>query len=109
MTLDEALEIVVARTGNELYRRLVRHPNPSRRARYIEWIMGEGLAISFASGDKATPPLMPLSDSSRLTALARLCPYRSRQGCGCSGYLCGLIQREVSGQTCLDCVGKYGV
>ncbi len=50
MTLADALEIVITRTGHERYRYLcLDHPDPAVRAQYSAWVIAQ------ASGEPMTP------------------------------------------------------
>ena len=67
-------------------------------------------AYRLALGDRepeASPP-MPTAEAVATLALIRRCPYRSTEGCGCSGARCGLTQRIVSHLDCLECAKRYG-
>jgi len=60
------------------------------------------------SGCGPTPALMPLAEALQLHRLMRRCPWRSTEGCGCTGARCGLRSAIVSHRDCLDCVRTYG-
>ena len=55
-----------------------------------------------------TSALMPLAEALQLHRLMRRCPWRSTEGCGCTGARCGLRSAIVSHRDCLDCVRTYG-
>lgn len=103
MTLSEALDIVVARTGVERYRFLcLEHANPKVREEYGQLIMR--LATEPAGVQR-----MPTQESIRLIAAMKACQFRSpcKTGCG-SGY-CGLKSgRQVSHAECFTCIKTYG-
>lgn len=96
MTWQEALEIVIARTGVQRYRFLC-----SEEYR-------EHLAYRRFMVDMAGETVIPLDESLALHRLVHACPYRSTQGCGCSGARCGLSGRLVAPRECLECVRKFG-
>jgi hypothetical protein len=104
MTLLEAIDLVVARTGVERYRHLcLEHPKPTIRAEY------SGLVIRMAA--EPPPPKRSATESLALLSADRSCPYRSVEavstGCGCGR--CGLQDRtRVSHLDCLTCVRRYG-
>lgn len=56
-------------------------------------------------------PTIPLAESMRLTALTRLCPYRSAPKCGCNGAAACALKGgvDVTIQTCWDCVKAYPI
>lgn len=53
---------------------------------------------------------IPLTESLRLTAMARNCPFRSQPACGCEAAAACALKggADVSAQTCWDCVRRYG-
>ena len=84
MTIAQALELVIARSGVERYRFLcLEHPNPKVRAEYT------GLVLRLAS--QPPPPERPrAAESMALTRQVRSCPYRSIESGGCGCAYCGL-------------------
>jgi hypothetical protein len=101
MTINEALEAVVARTGVERYRYLcLEHPKPTLRAEYTS------LVLRLAAQPPSSRPT-----PTELVALARKvmeCPFRSTElsGCGCAH--CGLRSgARVSKLECVECMRNY--
>jgi hypothetical protein len=109
MTLLEAIDLVIARTGVERYRHLcLHHPSPTVRAEYSGLIFR--LAAEGATGlASATTP--SAAEFLALLSAVRSCPYRSLEavptGCGCGR--CGLRGGiRISHLDCLTCVRRYG-
>ena len=103
MTLADALDLVVARTGVERYRYLcTEHPNPRVRAEYSGLVM----RLATAPPDPTTPTA---AESLKNAAAVRRCQYRSIEssgGCGCAR--CGLRgAAKVSLLECIECVRRY--
>jgi hypothetical protein len=101
MTITDALELVIARTGVERYRYLcLEHPKPKVRSEYTELVLR-----------LAAQPPAPLPSPAELLALARKvteCPFRSKDpgGCGCAR--CGLLSgAKVSKLECVECMRNY--
>jgi hypothetical protein len=101
MTIAEALELVIARTGVLRYRYLcLEHPKPKVRAEYSELVLR-----------LAAQPPAPGPQPAELLALARKvmeCPFRSTDpgGCGCAH--CGLRGgAKVSKLECIECMRNY--
>lgn len=95
MTIEEALDIVVARTGHHRYRELVDPAHPDYDPRFIPIVIDAA---------KRAP--------ARTVELARLmtaCPFRSvPPGC-CAGGRCALRGgAEASHIDCFDCLEQYG-
>jgi len=65
-------------------------------------------ALPSPPGCGPTPALMPLAEALQLHRLMRRCPWRSTEGCGCTGARCGLRSAIVSHRDCLDCLRAYG-
>jgi hypothetical protein len=101
MTLADALDLVISRTGVERYRYLcLEHPNPTVRAEY------SALVLRLA---EEPPPTRPsAAESMQLALEARRCMFRSSEpgGCGCAR--CGLRHgTKVSILDCILCIRKY--
>ena len=102
MTLLEALDLVVARTGVERYRYLcLEHPKLTVRFEY------SGLVLRLATELTTSRP--SVAESIDLIKAVKVCPYRSLEaatGCGCSH--CGLRGgARVSRLDCLMCIKIY--
>lgn len=111
MTLDEALEIVVARTRHERYRWHCSDDNPNARGR--EAYRRSVLSLAGAPEPEPPPPpepvrphrRVPLADSIRAVRFGlRNCLYATREGCGCSGAMCHHFGRVVTLTDCLACL-----
>jgi hypothetical protein len=100
MTLAEALDIVIARTGHKRYRFLcLQHPRPQVRAQYSDLVM------RLAARPEQIRPTPPGA-----AELAQLqgCPFRSAGTDGCQCSRCGLRSgAKVSSLECLVCVRQY--
>ena len=101
MTINEALDLVIARTGVERYRYLcLEHPKPTVRAEYSAHVLR-----------LAAQPPAPKPATAEFVAFARIvreCPFRSVEpgGCGCAR--CGLRSgAKVSNLECIQCVRNY--
>jgi hypothetical protein len=102
MTLPDALDIVVARTGVERYRYLCsQHPRASTRAEYSALILRLAL-------EPNPPPRPTPTESLEVLAAVRRCCFRSAAGDGCSCSRCGLRGgAKVSTGECVACVKLY--
>jgi hypothetical protein len=102
MTVADALDIVVARTGVERYRYLcLEHPRASTRAEYSAHVLR--LASS-----PAPPPRPTAAESIADLAAVRRCEFRSagRDGCQCGR--CALRHgQKVTTAECLACAKLY--
>ena len=101
MTINEALDLVIARTGVERYRYLcLEHPKPTLRAEYSR------LVLRLAAQTPASRPC-----PTELVALARKvmeCPFRSTESSGCGCAHCGLRGgAKVSKLECIECMRNY--
>jgi hypothetical protein len=101
MTITEALDLVISRTGVERYRYLcLEHPKPKVRAEYCAHVLR-----------LAAQPPAPEPTAAELVAFARkvrVCPFRSidSNGCGCAR--CGLRGgARVSNLECIQCMRTY--
>ncbi len=101
MTLIEALDLVVARTGVERYRYLcLEHPRADVRGEY------RALVLRLA----AEPPLSgpTVAESVALAHAVRQCIFRSIESGGCGCGRCGLRGgSKVSIFECIQCVRSY--
>ena len=101
MTLAEALDVVIARTGVKRYRYLcLEHPKTSVRAEYS--------ALVLRLAEEPREPRPTAAESLALALEVRKCMFRSTEtgGCGCGR--CGLRnQAKVSTLECIECVRKY--
>jgi hypothetical protein len=101
MTLAEALDVVIARTGVKRYRYLcLEHPKPSVRAEY------SALVLRLAA--ERPEPRPTAAETLALALEVKRCMFRSKEpgGCGCGR--CGLRnQAKVSTLECIECVRKY--
>ena len=55
-----------------------------------------------------TLAVVPLAEALQLHFQMHRCPWRSTEGCGCTGARCGLRSAIVSHRDCLDCLQTYG-
>jgi hypothetical protein len=102
MTIAEALELVIARSGVKRYRYLcLEHPNPKVRAEY------SGLVLRLAS--EPPPPERPgAAESMALARQLAGCAYRSIESGGCGCAHCGLRGgAKVSIFECFHCMRTY--
>ncbi len=83
-------------------RRWQESDDPVERA-HAQWRLNQTDTLK-----EPTPALMPLAEALQLHRLMRGCPWRSTEGCGCTGARCGLRSAIVSHRDCLDCVRTYG-
>jgi hypothetical protein len=101
MTVAEALELVIQRTGVDRYRYLcLEHPNAVVREEY------SALVLRLAAEPERPGPTA--AESMALALAVRRCMFRSEEsgGCGCSH--CGLRgAAKVSTLECIQCVRSY--
>jgi hypothetical protein len=102
----EALERRVARTGNERYRLLCADDHPDHEAWRANIVASEsGIPAAKAPG----PESITVTTSVALTRAMKSCPFRSIEGCGCTGGRCALRGgAAVSHLDCFPCVERYG-
>lgn len=102
MTDQEALDLVVSRTGHERFRVLVAE-NPAY------WPVILLHASNLLDGPAPEPAARP-TPREGLAALmiARRCRWGSWPACGCSGPRCSIHGREIAPAECLACVRRYG-
>lgn len=108
MTWEQALDLVVSRTGHQRYRWLCSEDNPDteQRAAYRRLVISQAVDQPTAG---ISAVLMPAVESIAALKLVRRCHYRSVPSCGCEPGRCGLRGGKwVSDQDCLTCVSKYG-
>jgi hypothetical protein len=101
MTLVEALELVILRTGVERYHYLcLEHPNAAVRAEYSALV--QRLA-------KEPPGQGPTAaESIALARAVRDCLFRSVEAGGCGCGRCGLRSgAKVSTLECIQCIRSY--
>lgn len=101
MSIAEALELVIARSGVQRYRYLcLEHPNPKVRAEYT------ALVLRLAS---SPPPERPgAAESMALARQVRSCAFRSIESGGCGCAHCGLRDgAKVSIFECFQCMRTY--
>lgn len=101
MTITEALELVISRTGVERYRYLcLEHPKPNVRAEYSAHVIR--LAAQRSSPDPKV---------AEVAAIARKvqdCPFRSVDSGGCRCARCALRGGAgVSNLECIQCIRNY--
>ena len=101
MTIAEALDLVIARTGVERYRYLcLEHPKPKVRAEY------SALVLRLAAQPPAPDPTA--AESVALARKVRDCPFRSIESGGCGCARCGLRSgAKVSILECIQCMRNY--
>ena len=101
MTLADALDLVIARTGVERYRYLcLEHPRPTVRAEYT------ALVLRLAAEPPKPGP--STAESMAMAMAVRRCIFRSIESgeCGCGR--CGLRGgAKVSFLDCIQCVRDY--
>lgn len=109
MDWQQALELIVARAGHARYRDLCDESHPDHtiwRARMIERATGEPAP---PAATIAAPPRPDLAEAVGLVRRMNGCPFRSTEGCGCSGGKCALRGGAiVSHIDCFACVRTYG-
>jgi hypothetical protein len=101
MTIADALDLVIARTGVERYRYLcLEHPKPEVRAEY------SALVLRLAERPPAPGPTA--GESAALARAVQACAYRSIEPGGCRCAHCGLRKGEkVSIFECIQCMRNY--
>ena len=105
MTLDEALDIVIARTKHERFRWLCSDDNPDaeQRAGYRRHVLA--LAEQGSPTPVTPPPLVPVGIAIEAIRTGfRACLYSSHEGCGCTGTRCFWKGRIVSLTDCIECL-----
>jgi hypothetical protein len=111
MTLIEALDIVVARTGHSPYRELCSEANTDAQQRDAYRRLVYELAGS-APDALPSPPVVARPEIRRMLAVMkwglRSCLYSSHEGCGCSGTHCYHLGRAVTLPDCLECLNMKG-
>lgn len=102
MTWDQALEIVIARTGHARYRQLCDASHESHVA-YRDLMLKLAATPSLVS---PAPSPIPLEASVRATRLGfARCWFSERDArCGCSGLSCHLLGRIVTLEDCVRCL-----
>lgn len=105
MTLPEAIELVVSRTGHERFHWLCSDANPDAASREAYRALVLRMACGQMPAPPETPSLVPLAESNRLLQLIRECPHKGPPGCGCSGSAhCSRLDRDVTRHECFSCV-----
>lgn len=109
MTWQEAVEIVVTRTGHGRYEWLCSDANPDAGSREGYRRLVLRMAGEPVNPGGAPPEIhagrIPLRDSIRLVRLGlRACFYSTHDGCGCTGAYCHWHGRIVGPDDCLPCL-----
>jgi hypothetical protein len=101
MTITEALDLVIARTGVLRYRYLcLEHPKPEVRAEYSAHVLR--LAVQPPAGNPTAAELVAIARK------VRDCPFRSIESSGCGCARCGLRSGvKVSNLECIQCMRNY--
>jgi hypothetical protein len=101
MTLTEALDQVIARTGVERYRYLcLEHPKPEVRAEYSAHVLR--LAAQRPAPNPTAVELVAIASK------VRSCAFRSIESGGCGCARCGLRNgAKVSNLECIQCMRNY--
>ena len=118
MTLDEALEKGIAKTGHERFRYLcLEHPDEATRAKHVAYVMakasgqamGRGIVSASRGRVAAREEVIPLADALRRRRLVRACLFRGKPKCGCTGSAaCALAGKDRTQRECEECVARYG-
>lgn len=102
MTIGEALDIVIDRSGIERYRFLcLEHPNDNVRAEYSD------LVLRLAANPDAIGK--PLKEQYLMAGRIKACPFWSISGDGCQCSRCALQGgAKTSFVECSACISQYG-
>lgn len=113
MDLAEAVEAVVAETGNPRFRDLCDSDHPAYDPRYVAYVLRRAGSLPVtphhSSSLPITSPLPTVAESWDLTRRMKACPFRSIRPGGCNCARCALRRGDaVSRVDCFACLERYG-
>ena len=108
MDLEQAIDLVVARTKHETYRRLCDEENPDRvqRDAYRSLVLSLATEIPLVLPDSVSAQMVPFSIALVASRRGgRNCWYSTPEPCGCAGVMCAHKRRSVGLRDCIECLG----